>query len=213
MSRQKILIIVLIISVAIFLFTFKGKTKKTPDTAVTAESNSTIGALNNDFVSALLGVQSITLDTGLLSSPVFKSLKPSGAVVSASPLKGKNDPFSYNGTAPVVEDQIQITNPRVDNFVNTGSNDSLLSGVKINFSKTTSSTTVVSITGLPAGTSLSVSFKDPSGKSIIIEGFTYKNLTEEYTSIVTGLNSKTNYTVNIVKPEVFNSIQANIQTK
>ncbi len=213
MSRQKILIIILILCAVVALFAFKGKSKKTEESTASIANNNPIGTLNNDFISALLGVQSINLDTGLLSSPVFKSLKPSGALVSPTPVKGKNDPFSSGSNTQVVIDELEVTNPRADNLGNTGNNDKLLSGVKVGFLKTTSTTTVISITGLPVDTSLSVSLKDPDGKLTIVDSFSYKSLTEEYTTILTGLKSKTNYTVNILKPESFGSIEANFQTK
>lgn len=216
MSRQKILIIILIVCVVIFLFVFKGGSKKTnkQDPANLSTANTAINSLNNDFISALLGVQGITLDTGLLSSPVFKSLKPSGAFVSATPVKGKNDPFSSGLNNPIIiEPSTEETNPRVENFGNTGNNDNLLAGVKVSFSKITSTTTVVSILGLPNDISLSISLKDPNGKTTIVDGFSYKSLTEEYTSTVTGLSTKTKYTVNILKPEIFSSVESNFQTK
>ncbi len=213
MTKKKLLIILLILLILISLFVFKTK-KKTVDTGSgVVPSGAAASSLNNEFITALMGVKSISLDTGLLSSPVFKSLVPSGAIVDVNAAKGKNDPFSANSSSDNFVVQEEIINPKINEFMNRGGNDKLLNGVKINFSKVTSSTVALSITGLPSDAVPSVNIIRSDGVTIVVDDFVYKSLNEEYTTIATGLTPKNDYTVKLLKPEAFNSLEVKFQTK
>ena len=138
MTRKKILIIVLVVLGIILLFTLKTKDKK-PKTDTVLDSGATVNTvLNNDFVNDLLGVQSINLDTGLLTSPVFKSLVSSGATIDENPPKGRANPFSPTDDSLVFINQ---DIPFIENSprnLNLGKTEKLLSPVKINVAKVTS---------------------------------------------------------------------------
>jgi hypothetical protein len=86
-------------------------------------------------------------------------------------------------------------------------------GVKINFSKVTSSTVALSITGLPSDAVPSVNIIRSDGVTIVVDDFVYKSLNEEYTTIATGLTPKNDYTIKLLKPEAFNSLEVKFQTK
>ncbi len=212
MTKKKLLILLLILLASIALFVFKTK-KKSIDAGGTVPSGAAASSLNNEFITALMGVKSISLDTGLLSSPVFKSLVSSGAIVDVNAAKGKNDPFSTNSASNNFIPPEEVINPKINEFMNRGGNDKLLNGVKINFSKVTSSTVAIAITGLPSDSVPSVSIVRNDGVTIIVDDFVYKSLNEEYTTIATGLTPKTDYTIKLLKPETFNNIEVKLQTK
>lgn len=213
MSKKKLLIVLVIVALLGVLFLVKTKGTKPADEGV---STSGAAFVNNDFVAALLGVQNVILDTDVLSSSVFKSLQSSGASVDSNPPRGRTDPFASTKTiaTPVVTEQPVLTeNPRLNNFTTEDSTANLLKGVKINVSKITSTTAVVSVTGLPEDTAVSLNLSKGVGTPVLIEGFTYKSALQEHTTVVTGLSGKTGYTFTIASPELFSSISAAFQTK
>lgn len=206
----------MILLVIILLFVFKSKGTKKPVVNTIANTQD-ISNLQNEFVSALLSVQNITLDTGFLSSPMFKSLVASGANVNLNPPKGRIDPFSKTGNEPqiLVEEVVDQTPTRIMDFgIKTPpTNNDLLSPVKINISKITSSTAAITITGIPKDTIISIKLDSGNNKPIDLDVFTYKLFNQEYSVIATNLVSKTKYIVTITNPDIFKNIQAEFTTK
>ncbi len=213
MSKKKLLIIGVIVVLLGVLFLVKTKGTKPDDSGALALGTTSV---DNDFVSALLGVQNVILDTDILSSAVFKSLRSSGAQVNSNPLRGRIDPFAAvqtTTTEVAAEEPVLTENPRLDNFTTEDSTTNLLKGVKIAVSKITSTTAVVSVTGLPESTNVSLNLSKVNGTPVLVEGFTYKSALQEYTTVVTGLSAKTSYTFAIANPELFSSISTSFQTK
>lgn len=206
----------MILLAIVFLFVLKTKGTKKP-VINTANDTQNISNLQNEFVSALLNVQNITLDTGFLSSPVFKSLVASGANVNLNPPKGRADPFSKTGNESqiLVEEIVDQTPIRTLDFgIKTPpANDNLLSPVKINISKITSSTASIAITGIPKDTIITIQLDSGNNKPIDLDVFTYKLFNQEYSVIATNLTPKTKYIVTITNPGIFKNIQAEFTTK
>lgn len=219
MSKKKLIISIIIIAGLLAILVFKTKSKALPaedSTSFTAlEGSST---LESGFISALLSVKNINLDTGLLSSSVFKSLKSSGVIIDTNPAKGRTDPFAplnFKSSNVLEVDQTLSSNNSIrstDLGIGAQTND-LLAGVSINISKITSSTAVLSIKGLPEDTFVKVNIEKGDGEIKTISSFVYKPLSREYTAVATGLSSKIKYSASIVEPEVFKDIYLDFQTK
>lgn len=218
MTKKKILIIILVVLAIIFLFVLKKKGTK--HVAVDPVNDPNISNLQNEFITALLSVQSISLDTDFLKSPMFKSLIASGASVNLNPPKGRSDPFSRTDNN-IVEEPLNETIPtdtpsRVLDLgvkTETPTNNDLLSAVKINVSKITSSTATIGIIGIPNNTPVSIKIESPNSKTIELDVFTYKLFNQEYSIVATDLTSKIKYTVSITKPDIFKDIKAEFTTK
>lgn len=207
MSKKKIYIILIIVAIGIALFAFKSGGNKE---AALEETASTSSSLSNDFISALLGVEKITLDTSLLNSASFKSLTPSGAFVDTNPTKGKTDPFS-DISSPATENQNSgaLTSDRV-----VGSNqNSPSSDVVIKVSRITSTTATISISGIPTGQKVSAILLGSNDSILPLTSISYKTDTMEYSGVATGLISKIKYTVRIQSPESYSGLQAEFETK
>lgn len=207
MSKKKIYIVLIIVAAGIALFTFKSGGNKE---AALQDVVSLDASLSNDFVSALLGVEKITLDTGILNSPAFKSLTPSGAFVDPNPAKGKLDPFSeINSTTKETSNSGEISSNRV-----VGSNqNSPISEVMIKVSRITKTTAAISISGIPDSQKVSAILLGSNDSILPLSSFSYKSDTKEYSIVATGLISKIKYTIRIQSPESYSGLQAEFETK
>jgi len=213
MTKKKLLIIGLAISLIIGIFTIKtgGKKNKIDDNPAINTENTT-GELGKDFMSALFGVQNVTLDSSLIRSAVFKSLVPSGAFVDVNPNKGKDDPFSPvsgNLQNNILDNGLGQS---LRNFDVGQTENTVINSAEIKITKITATTASISILGIPSGvvpvvgvtsTTSSVSFAD----------FTYKPASGEYNALITGLKKGTSYSINIISPAGYLAEPAVFETK
>lgn len=212
MSKKNLIIISCVILAIVLLFVLRtgGNKNIPPDATITAGASNTLG---NEFITALLGVENITLDISLLNSPTFQSLRSSGAFVDSNPPKGKMDPFSANSGAENSNQQ-SVSQDQSSRAVNLGAGGTiqLPSDAGISISKITSSTAVVSLKGLPQGLVLNASVTSGSGNLFFISDFSYKD-TGEYSTVLTDLEPKQNHVIQIESPTLYSSLSAVFDTK
>jgi hypothetical protein len=202
MTRKKILIIALVLVAIIAVFVFRtGGNKNVTDNLGTVPTENNLG---KDFISALVGVENVTLDVSLLKSPIFKSLVPSGAYVDPNPTKGKTDPFAPISSTPE-ESTNDLVSPRDVSF----GEESPLSSVFIRVSNITKSTASMAVVGIPQGKVVSLALVAKDGSSVFVS-LTYKN--NEYSGVATSLKSNTSYTAYIQSPEAYSGLQADFTT-
>lgn len=164
------------------------------------------GNLGKEFISALMGVENVTLDVGLFKSPIFQSFIPSGAYVDPKPEKGRPDPFADATQIKVDTNLNNINSPRDVSF---GGQD-LIGSVFIRVSNITKTTSTISITGISQDQVVSLILITKDG-SIIPVDLTYKN--NEYSGVATSLKSLTTYTARIQSPDIYSGLQAEFTTK
>lgn len=94
---QNIIIVVVVIAIAfgIYSYFFAGKS----EAPLTAETVSAGNQADQDLISLLLQLKSITLDDGIFSNPVFVSLHDFSQELVAEP-SGRQNPFSPLSGAP-----------------------------------------------------------------------------------------------------------------
>ena len=100
---KKIIIIVVIIVILALLFIFISK--KSPDaipnlsssTEDTSTNSQDAGAAADDFLTWLLSVKSINLDTSVFSDPAFVSLNDSSILLTPDGTEGRPNPFAPIG--------------------------------------------------------------------------------------------------------------------
>ncbi len=208
MSKKILIITIIIVVIGVILFSVKTKDKSSDagDGTIPSTASSSVG---NDFIRALLGVNSISLDVSLLNSPAFNSLDASGAYVDPSPEKGRTDPFygigkeSVNSPATQTTESSRVSGLGVNNVGN----------AEIIISKITSTTAAISIRGINENEKVSVVLLGSNDSLTSATNFSYKKDTGEYSAIVTGLIPKITYTVRIQSPESFVGLQADFTTK
>lgn len=209
MSKKVLFIVALIILVGVVLFAVKDKSQAPEGTDGMAVSTSE-SVLGNDFVKALLGVNTISLDTALFNSPVFNSLNASGAYVDPLPEKGRTDPFfTINKNSSVSTSENNMTSSGRE--INLGQSD--VANAEIIVSKITSTTASIAIRGLKEGDKVSAILLGSNDSLITLPNFTYKSDTAEFTSVATGLVSKIKYTVRIQSPDSSAGLQADFTTR
>lgn len=127
-NNKKIILILIIILLAFFGYWFFFLSKKDAQNAinqsnnqtnqnVTAQTPSSNTQYDKDFVSSLIGLNSVNLDVSVLSSKTYKALnypdKP--FVVNYSMDSGRDNPFLPIGSDTAANSNIQSQNKEIDN--------------------------------------------------------------------------------------------------
>ncbi len=209
MSKKVVFIVIGIIVIGIILFSVKSKGNvPAGDDGIVATTESNLG---NDFIKALLGVNTISLDISLFNSPVFNSLNSSGAYVNPMPEKGRIDPFSKIGnTANIISNSGENASSS-SRDISLGVNQ--IGNAEIIVSKITTTTASIAIRGLSQGDKVSAILLGSNDSLITLPSFTYKSDTGDFTSVATGLTSKITYTVRIQTPLSSAGLQAEFTTR
>ncbi len=211
MKKKSILIVIIILLLAgggVYYFFFYGK----QDSSVSSSAGESVNPaeIQASFVSTLLQLRSLTMDTKVLKSAVFNSLVPSGATIDLNPDRGRPDPFfAVNPPLPNAQDQSNVNDLLPRDF--TGASVTT-SNASIKVSNVTSSTATIAIIGVDSNTAVSVDLSKTGGAVQNITGFNYKADKTQYTRVITGLSSKTSYTVSIHDPSQFKDAQASFNT-
>ncbi|MBP9763187.1 MAG: hypothetical protein KBD10_00375 [Candidatus Pacebacteria bacterium] len=127
LKYKKIIIILLVLIVSFILYTIFFKKDPQSEDLLVSSSNTDVQTkiVGDEIISALNKIETLKLDKGIFTDPVFQSLVDRSVPIPAEPV-GKSNPFAPIGSGSILNKSTttkatttKSTTPKVNTFINT----------------------------------------------------------------------------------------------